>query len=60
MRLIDNEVRRIIQEQQERVVKLITGYRKYLDAMAEELMTKETLREDDVERLLPPRLNQTK
>ncbi|HAZ06979.1 MAG TPA: cell division protein FtsH [Elusimicrobia bacterium] len=55
MRLIDNEVQRIIQEQQVRVVKLITQYRKHLDAMAGELMEKETLREGDVERLLPPK-----
>lgn len=60
MRLIDNEVQRIIQEQQARVVKLISDHRRYLDAMAEELMTKETLREDDVERLLPPRPHRTK
>ncbi|MEK7232249.1 MAG: AAA family ATPase [Elusimicrobiota bacterium] len=60
MELIDDEVSRIIQEQQARVVKLIGDYRAHLDATAAELMTQETLREDDVERLLPARLKPTK
>ncbi len=53
--LIDAEVRRIIDEQSARVVKLLTDNRAYLDGMAGELMTRETLREEDLERLLPPR-----
>ncbi len=54
--LIDAEVRRIIDEQTARVVKLLTEHRAYLDGMADELMAKETLREDDLARLLPARL----
>ncbi len=53
--LIDAEVRRIIDEQTARVIKLLTDNRAYLDGMAGELMVKETLREDDLERLLPSR-----
>ncbi len=55
--LIDAEVRRILDEQSARVVRLLTENRHYLDGMADELMTRETLREDDLARLLPPRPN---
>jgi cell division protease FtsH len=55
--LIDAEVKRIIDEQTVRVVKLLTDNRAYLDGMAGELMTRETLREEDLARLLPPRPN---
>jgi cell division protease FtsH len=55
--LIDAEVRRILDEQTARVVQLLTDNRAYLDGMADELMTKETLREGDLARLLPARPN---
>jgi len=55
--LIDAEVKRIIDEQTQRVVKMLTDNRAYLDGMAGELMTRETLREEDLSRLLPQRPN---
>jgi cell division protease FtsH len=53
--LIDREVRRIVDEQMARVTAMLTEHRAYLDGMADELMAKETLREEDLARLLPAR-----
>ncbi|MBI3288488.1 MAG: ATP-dependent zinc metalloprotease FtsH [Elusimicrobia bacterium] len=53
--VIDEEVRRIVEEQSVRVKALLAAHRAALDAMAGELSAKETLREADLARLLPPR-----
>ena len=49
---IDAEVKRIIQEALARVETLLTQHRPALEAMAAELMEKETLRSEDMERIL--------
>ncbi|MGD8491505.1 MAG: ATP-dependent zinc metalloprotease FtsH [Anaerolineae bacterium] len=51
-RRIDSEVRQIISEAHKRALEVMTTYRESLDRLAEQLMTKETLDEGDVEALL--------
>jgi cell division protease FtsH len=51
-RRIDSEVRQIISEAHKRALEVMTTYRESLDRLAEQLMTKETLDESDVEALL--------
>jgi len=53
---IDQEVEHMIAERQEVVRLLLTGARTRLDALAEALLTDETVREDALLRLLGPRL----
>ena len=45
--LIDEEMRRIVDESHEQVVKLLNGNRGKLDALAEALLEHETLDEED-------------
>jgi len=49
-RLIDQEVRRIVEEAHERVVALLTGARSKLDSLAEALLEHETLDQDEAYR----------
>jgi cell division protease FtsH len=51
-RRIDSEVRQIISEAHKRALEVMISYRESLDRLAEQLMTKETLDESDVEALL--------
>ena len=45
MRLVDSEVRRVLDESYERAVQLLTEHRTQLEALAEALLAKETLEE---------------
>jgi cell division protease FtsH len=51
-REIDQEVRRIIQEQYERAKKLLVDHRPQLDAIAEALLERETLDREELEALM--------
>jgi cell division protease FtsH len=53
---IDAEVRRIINESHDEAKRLLTGYRKQLDALAEALVARETLNEQEILKVtgLPP------
>ena len=51
-RVIDEEVERILRDQQERATKLLTEYRAGLDAIARALLEVETINGDDVTRLV--------
>ncbi|MBI4348777.1 MAG: ATP-dependent zinc metalloprotease FtsH [Elusimicrobia bacterium] len=53
--LIEQEVQRILDEQHARVKKLLTDNRAVLDRLSAALREKETLREADLDTLLPPR-----
>jgi cell division protease FtsH len=50
--LIDNESRKIIEEQYERAKQLLREKRKELELIANELLNKEVLHKDDLERLI--------
>lgn len=52
---IDDEVRKIVEKQYARAQELLKKYRKELDVLAQELLTKEVLLKSDVERLVGPR-----
>ena len=52
---IDDEVRKIVEKQYARAQELLKNYRKELDVLAQELLTKEVLLKSDVERLIGPR-----
>ena len=52
-RLIDAEVRSLVNEALSRAEAVLTAYRPTLQAMGDELMVKETLREDDLHRFVP-------
>lgn len=54
-RLIDEEVRKLIDAQYERAQKLLTERRHELNLLAQELLEKEMLLKSDVERLIGPR-----
>lgn len=54
-RIIDEEVRRILDEQTARVRRLLTENREVLESLSRALIEKETLREKDLDGLLPPR-----
>ena len=49
---IDDEVSRIIEEAKERAKKVITEHRKALDAIAKELIEKETIERSEFEKIL--------
>jgi cell division protease FtsH len=51
-RLIDSEIRAIIESQAERATKILSGKREQLDALAKALLERESLNGDEVERLL--------
>ncbi len=51
-KLIDEEVRRIVDEAKERVRKILTEYRELLDKIAETLIEKETIEREEFEELL--------
>ena len=51
--LIDTEVRGLVNEALARAEAVLTAYRPTLKAMGDELMVKETLREDDLHRFVP-------
>ncbi|HQW95669.1 MAG: ATP-dependent zinc metalloprotease FtsH [Bacteroidetes bacterium] len=53
--MIDEEVRRLLDQQYQRCVELLSGKRKELELLAQKLLTKEVLQKADVERLLGPR-----
>ena len=55
-RVIDSEVQRIINECHNEAVRLLTKYRKQLDALVAALLTRETLGEDEILEVtgLPP------
>lgn len=53
--MIDHEVRTIIQGQYERAIQLLTKHTDQLKALAEELLRKEVLYKDDLERLIGTR-----
>jgi len=52
---IDDEVRKLLEEQYERAQGMLTKHRRELDILAQELLTKEVLLKSDVERLVGPR-----
>ncbi len=54
-RLIDEEVRKLIDSQYERAQELLTTYRNELNILAAQLLEKEVLLKSDVERLIGPR-----
>ncbi|MCS6935762.1 MAG: ATP-dependent zinc metalloprotease FtsH [Chitinophagales bacterium] len=54
-KLIDDEARKIIEEQFERAKKLLSEKRAELDALAKMLLEKEVLYKDDLEKLIGPR-----
>ncbi|MBN2536852.1 ATP-dependent zinc metalloprotease FtsH [candidate division WOR-3 bacterium] len=49
---IDGEIRRIVEEQQDRAVKLVTEHRERLDALAQALLEQENLGGSEVDRIL--------
>jgi cell division protease FtsH len=51
-RIIDEEVRRIVQEMEEKAEKIIGANRKKLDVLAQALVEHETLEKEEVDRLL--------
>ncbi|MFI5362171.1 MAG: ATP-dependent metallopeptidase FtsH/Yme1/Tma family protein [Elusimicrobiota bacterium] len=51
--LIDKEVRLMVDEAQSRAEQVLTAYRSTLKAMGDELMVKETLRENELEAFVP-------
>ena len=55
-RVIDAEVQRIIEESHDQALRLITGHRKALDALADALLARETLGEQGILEVtrLPP------
>jgi len=55
-RVIDAEVQRIIEESHDQALRLITGHRKALDALADALLARETLGEQEILEVtgLPP------
>jgi cell division protease FtsH len=54
-RLMDTEVRKIIDEQYQRAIELLKSKRKELNALAAELLAKEVLFKDDLEKIIGPR-----
>ncbi|MBI5202499.1 MAG: cell division protein FtsH, partial [Elusimicrobia bacterium] len=58
--LIEQEVQRILDEQHARVRTLLTENRPVLDRLSQALREKETLREADLDALLPPRPAKTR
>jgi cell division protease FtsH len=52
--LIDQEVRRIVNESYERAKQILTQYRDKLDAVSERLLEVETLSRDEFEAIFPP------
>ncbi len=50
--LIDHEIQNLVDEATERARKVITANRKHLDALKDELLAKETLEEEDVNKIL--------
>jgi len=54
-KLIDDEVRKLIESQYQRAQDLLTKYRTELNALAQQLLEKEVLHKSDVERLIGPR-----
>ena len=55
-KLIDDEVRKLIESQYQRAQDLLTKYRTELNALAQQLLEKEVLHKSDVERLIGPRI----
>ncbi len=53
--MIDEEVRKLLEEQYKRCVSLLKARRQELEILAQELLDKEVLQKADVERLLGPR-----
>ncbi len=53
--MIDEEVRKLLEEQYKRCVSLLKARRHELELLAQELLDKEVLQKADVERLLGPR-----
>ena len=53
--MIDEEVRKLLEEQYKRCVSLLKAKRQELEILAQELLDKEVLQKADVERLLGPR-----
>ncbi len=53
-RIMDNEVRNLIESQYERAQSLLKEHRKELETLAQELLRKEVLHKTDVERLIGP------
>ena len=51
---IDAEVRKLVDESYKITKKLLTKYRKELDAVAQKLLEVETLSRDEFERIFPP------
>jgi cell division protease FtsH len=54
-RVIDEEVQRILRTAEERAMQLLTAHRDKLETLTNELMEKEELDRDDLERLFGPR-----
>ncbi|HRN94935.1 MAG TPA: ATP-dependent zinc metalloprotease FtsH [Chitinophagales bacterium] len=54
-KLIDDEVRRVIESQYERAQKLLSDKRHEMELLAQELLSKEVLFKDDLERLIGKR-----
>ncbi|HUC32287.1 MAG TPA: cell division protein FtsH, partial [Ilumatobacteraceae bacterium] len=57
-RMIDGEIARILHDQEERAVELLIKYRPALDAVAEELLERETIDGADVARLVQESLGE--
>ena len=51
---IDQEVRKIVDESYKLARKLLTKYRKELDAVAQKLIEAESLTRDEFEKIFPP------
>ena len=54
-RLIDEQVRKILDEQYQRAIELLKKYRNELELLARQLLEKEVLLKSDLERLIGPR-----
>lgn len=50
--IIDSEIQRLVNQATERARKVITANRKFLDKLKDELLKKETLEEDEINKLL--------
>ncbi len=50
--LMDQEIRRLIMEAEDKAEEIISGNRKALDALAEGLLDKETLEKEDIDRII--------
>jgi cell division protease FtsH len=58
--LIDEEIRTMIQDMEKKAEETLSGHRKELDILAQELLEKETLSNDEIETLLGPSREQEK